>query len=64
MRKDESAKILSDDWKELIVEDAKTHNYGLVSFWSMGRDAKLEYNIPRNNPRKNQLLKMQKQKKN
>lgn len=24
MRKDESAKILSDDWKELIVEDAKT----------------------------------------
>lgn len=27
-----------------IVEDAKTHNYGLVSFWSMGRDAKLEYN--------------------
>lgn len=24
MRKDESPKILSDDWKELIVEDAKT----------------------------------------
>lgn len=24
MRKDESAKILSDEWKELIVEDAKT----------------------------------------
>lgn len=24
MKKDESVKILSDDWKELIVEDAKT----------------------------------------
>lgn len=24
MRKDESSKILSDDWKELIIEDAKT----------------------------------------
>lgn len=24
MRKDESSKILSNDWKELIVEDAKT----------------------------------------
>ena len=24
MRKDESSKILSSDWKELIVEDAKT----------------------------------------
>lgn len=24
MRKEESPKILSDDWKELIVEDAKT----------------------------------------
>lgn len=27
-----------------IVEDAKKHNYGLVSMWSMGRDAKLETN--------------------
>ena len=27
-----------------IVEDAIEHNYGLVSFWSMGRDAKLEEN--------------------
>lgn len=24
MRKDESSKILSEDWKELIIEDAKT----------------------------------------
>lgn len=23
MRKDESSKILSNDWKELIIEDAK-----------------------------------------
>ena len=27
-----------------IVEDAKKHGYGLVSMWSMGRDAKLENN--------------------
>lgn len=27
-----------------IIEDAKKHNYGLVSFWSMGRDAQLETN--------------------
>jgi chitinase len=27
-----------------IVEDAKQHNYGLVSMWSVGRDAMLESN--------------------
>ena len=27
-----------------ILEDAITHNYGLVSMWSMGRDAMLEQN--------------------
>ena len=27
-----------------IVEDAKKHNYGLISMWSMGRDAMLEPN--------------------
>lgn len=27
-----------------IVEDATKHNYGLVSMWSMGRDAKMETN--------------------
>ena len=27
-----------------IVEDAKKHNYGMVSMWSMGRDAILETN--------------------
>ena len=27
-----------------VVEDAKKHNYGLVSMWSMGRDAMLESN--------------------
>ena len=27
-----------------VVEDAMKHNYGLVSMWSMGRDAKLESN--------------------
>ncbi len=27
-----------------VVEDAMKHNYGLVSMWSMGRDAKLETN--------------------
>ena len=29
---------------QTIVNDAKKHNYGLLSMWSMGRDAKLEYN--------------------
>lgn len=27
-----------------IVEDAKKHNYGMISMWSMGRDAMLEPN--------------------
>ncbi len=27
-----------------IVEDAKKHNYGMISMWSMGRDAMLESN--------------------
>ena len=27
-----------------IVEDAKKHNYGLISMWSIGRDAQLIYN--------------------
>ena len=27
-----------------IVEDAKKHNYGQISMWSMGRDAMLENN--------------------
>ena len=27
-----------------VVNDAKKNNYGLVSMWSMGRDAMLEQN--------------------
>jgi chitinase len=27
-----------------IIEDAKKHNYGMISMWSMGRDAMLEQN--------------------
>lgn len=29
---------------ESVVDDAKEHNYGMVSMWSMGRDAMLESN--------------------
>lgn len=36
--------IFTTDMSRTIVEDAITHNYGLVSFWSMGRDAKLDGN--------------------
>ena len=36
--------IFTLDMANTVVEDAITHNYGLVSMWSMGRDAKLESN--------------------
>lgn len=36
--------IFTTSMASTIVEDAKKHNYGLVSMWSMGRDAKLESN--------------------
>ena len=36
--------VFTHSMASTIVEDAITHNYGLVSFWSMGRDAKLEEN--------------------
>lgn len=36
--------IFTTSMAATIVEDAKKHNYGLVSMWSMGRDAKLESN--------------------
>ena len=36
--------IFTTSMASTVVEDAITHNYGLVSFWSMGRDAKLEEN--------------------
>lgn len=36
--------VFTKSMASTIVEDAIEHNYGLVSFWSMGRDAKLEEN--------------------
>ena len=36
--------VFTTEMSSTIVEDAITNNYGLVSFWSMGRDAKLEEN--------------------
>jgi len=36
--------VFTTDMSRTIVDDAKLHNYGMVSFWSMGRDAKLESN--------------------
>ncbi|MBQ8451363.1 MAG: hypothetical protein IJ538_01090 [Clostridia bacterium] len=36
--------IFTLDMANTIVEDAKTHNYGLISMWSMNRDAMLESN--------------------
>lgn len=36
--------IFTTEMANTVVEDAIQKNYGLVSMWSMGRDAKLEYN--------------------
>ncbi len=36
--------VFTTEMSSLVVDDAIAHNYGLVSFWSMGRDAKLESN--------------------
>lgn len=36
--------VFTTEMASTIVEDAKDKNYGLVSMWSMGRDAKLETN--------------------
>ena len=36
--------IFTTEMAATIVEDAKKHNYGLISMWSMGRDAMLETN--------------------
>ena len=36
--------VFTKSMASTIVEDAKDKNYGLVSMWSMGRDAKLEAN--------------------
>lgn len=36
--------VFTTDMSKLIVDDATKNNYGMVSFWSMGRDAKLEEN--------------------
>jgi len=36
--------VFTTSMSSTIVEDAIDKNYGLVSFWSMGRDAKLEEN--------------------
>ena len=36
--------IFTTSMAATIVEDAKKHNYGLISMWSMGRDAILEPN--------------------
>ena len=36
--------VFNTEMSKSIIDDAKLHNYGLISFWSMGRDAKLEEN--------------------
>lgn len=36
--------VFTTDMANTVVEDAISKNYGIVSFWSMGRDAKLEEN--------------------
>lgn len=36
--------VFTTDMANTVVNDAIKHNYGLVSMWSMGRDAKLENN--------------------
>ena len=36
--------VFTTDMARNVVNDAIQNNYGLVSFWSMGRDAKLESN--------------------
>ena len=36
--------VFTLDMASSVVNDAIKHNYGLVSMWSMGRDAKLENN--------------------
>ncbi len=36
--------VFTTEMSSTVVEDAIDKNYGLVSFWSMGRDAKLEAN--------------------
>ncbi len=36
--------VFTTSMANTVVEDAIVHNYGLVSMWSMGRDAKLETN--------------------
>lgn len=36
--------IFTTEMASTIVEDAKTHNYGLISMWSVGRDAQLTPN--------------------
>lgn len=36
--------VFTTDMANTIVNDAISHNYGLVSMWSIGRDAKLETN--------------------
>lgn len=36
--------VFTTEMAHTIVEDAKAKNYGLVSMWSMGRDAQLETN--------------------
>lgn len=36
--------VFTTEMAHTIVEDAKRNNYGLVSMWSMGRDAMLESN--------------------
>ena len=42
--------IFTTSMASTIVEDAKKHNYGLISMWSMGRDAMLETNKAINEP--------------
>ena len=36
--------VFTTDMASTVVNDAAKHNYGMVSMWSMGRDAKLESN--------------------
>ena len=36
--------VFTLDMANTVVNDAKKNNYGLVSMWSMGRDAMLEKN--------------------
>ncbi len=44
--------VFTTSMASTVVEDAIVHNYGMVSMWSMGRDAMLESNSAIKNPYK------------